>query len=400
MKKIKDYEIVKDFSSAGAGTSTWCIAEKDGKQYFIKQFLSPVLVSEESREKMPAAMVDAMQKACVLFVARKRRLYNTLNVIQMGNFVAPQDLLIYNGHYCAVSEAIETSVPAEDIHKLSEWHRIMLMRTMTLCLRTLASHHIAHSDIKLDNLMIIKNAQGNYNLKLLDFDSGFFEDDPPTNPNEMHGDMVYFAPEAMVFQQSEGESDIRLDCRIDQFALGLVLHQMWCGRLPDFNTEEYANAAEALLCGSSLQLDTAMPPMLRQAIGGLLQLQPENRMDYGQVYDLLGRELSHYEKPKAVTTTTAVVKTPSSEAARVARPPEPRKESVARVETPPVPAVPEKSGKGGKVFLWLTGCTFSGLGLLGAGEVIAMDGETGMSLLGIGGIFLFIALIVTLVTRD
>ena len=390
--KIKDYEIVKDFTSAGAGTSTWCIAEKQGKRYFIKQFLSPVLVSEESREKMPPAMVEAMQKACVLFVARKRRLYHKLNEIQMGNFVAPQDLLIYNGHYCAVSEAIETSVPSEDIHKLSEWHRIMLMRTMTLCLRTLARNHIAHSDIKLDNLMIIKNAQGNYNLKLLDFDSGFFEDDPPTNPNEMHGDMVYFAPEAMVFQQSEGESDIRLDCRIDQFALGLVLHQMWCGKLPVYDTGEYANAAEALLCGSALQCDPSLPAMLKQAIEGLLRLQPENRMDYAQVYGLLGRELARYEKPKLSSEeklTAQVV-------------PEPRREIVAQPETPErVPSVPEPKGsKGVRIFLWWMGGFLTMMGMLILSDGTAEAVSPGAAFLGIGGLILLCALIVTLVNLN
>ncbi|NJK84070.1 MAG: serine/threonine protein kinase, partial [Saprospiraceae bacterium] len=38
---IKGYRIVKDFSTAGGGLSKWSFAEREGKEYFIKEFLSP-----------------------------------------------------------------------------------------------------------------------------------------------------------------------------------------------------------------------------------------------------------------------------------------------------------------------------------------------------------------------
>lgn len=294
---FSSYRIIKDFTSAGAGTSTWCIAEKGGAQYFIKQFLSPVLVAEESRDKLPAAMVDSMQKACVRFVAQKRNLYSVLNAIQNGALAAPQDLMVYNGHYLSVSEYVKQSVPSSEIHTLEPWQRLMLMRTMVLCLKALSEKHIVHSDIKLDNLLVAENEEGGCWLKLIDFDSAFFENDPPREPNDFHGDVVYFAPEAMVFQSSEGETDIRLDCKMDAFALGLVLHQMWCGALPGFDAKEFTNAAEALLCGSELTLSQALPPEVRQVCEGLLRLDPEQRLDYDKTYALLGRAMNQYPAP-------------------------------------------------------------------------------------------------------
>lgn len=295
-EQIKDYYIVKDFTSAGAGTSTWCIAAKNGHQYFMKQFLTPVLVSQESKDKLPAPMVEAMQKACVKFVAQKRNLYAVLNGIQTGVLVVPFDLLVYNGHYLAVSELIESELSGKDISGLSEWNRLMLMRTMVMTMKALANNQIVHSDIKLDNLLIEKSEQGNYRLKLIDFDSAFFEMDPPCDPNELHGDMVYFAPEAMVLQSSEGDCDIRLNYRMDQFSVGLVLHQMWCGNLPVFDTNEYANCAEALLCDASIQLSGSLPEPVRQVVDGFLRLDPEERMDYDTAYELLGAAMAKYPK--------------------------------------------------------------------------------------------------------
>ena len=44
MKKgqvINGYRILQDFSTARGGLSKWTFAEKAGKEYFIKEFLSP-----------------------------------------------------------------------------------------------------------------------------------------------------------------------------------------------------------------------------------------------------------------------------------------------------------------------------------------------------------------------
>lgn len=293
-----NFTILKDFTSAGAGTSTWCIAEKDGVKYFIKQFLTPVLVADESRERLPSAMVDSMQKACVRFVAQKRNLYAALNNVQTGALVAPENLIVHNGHYLSVSPYVEQTIPSSEIHTLLPWYRLMLMRTMVLCMKALSDNHLVHSDIKLDNLLVAENEEGGCWLKLIDFDSGFFENDPPREPNDFHGDMVYFAPEAMVFQNSEGQSDICLTCKMDTFAVGLVLHQMWCGALPGFDTEEYINAAEALLCGSRLELSDSLPPQVRMVCEGFLALDPEERLDYGKAYELLGSAITQYTPPQ------------------------------------------------------------------------------------------------------
>jgi eukaryotic-like serine/threonine-protein kinase len=38
---VNGYLIVEDFKLVGAGLSKWTYAERDGRQYFIKEFLSP-----------------------------------------------------------------------------------------------------------------------------------------------------------------------------------------------------------------------------------------------------------------------------------------------------------------------------------------------------------------------
>lgn len=291
-RMIKEYQQETDFVNAGAGTATWCIATKDGKKYFIKSFLEVTLVDEETAKNLPAPMVDAQRKSCIQFRVRKERLYNMLNKIQNGIFISPIELIVHNGHFCAVTDYLESFGDSESIHKFSPRRKTILMRTLVLAMRDLSNNHIVHSDIKPDNIVITYNQKKIPQLKIIDFDSGFFEDAPPHNVNEYHGDMVYFAPESMVFLQSEGESDVHLTCAVDKFAVGLLLHKMWCGMLPMYDTDECANVAEALLLDKPIKLHGSIPQVLSEVINGFLQEDPDTRMSYEQAYDLLGEYLS------------------------------------------------------------------------------------------------------------
>ena len=290
-RMIKDYCQETDFVNSGAGTATWCIASKDGKKYFIKSFLEITLLEEETAKNLPAPMVEANRKSCVQFRIRKERLYKKLNEIQNGFFVSPKELFVHNGHFCAVTDYIESYEEASKIHKYTPRRKTILMRTAVLALKDLSDNHIVHSDLKPDNIIITYNQKKKPQLKIIDFDSGFFEDAPPHNVNDYHGDMVYFAPESMVFLQSEGESDIRLTCAVDRFAMGLILHQMWCGMLPEYDKKECANVAEALLLDKPIALHGSIPPQLQTIINGFLQEDPDKRMHYDQAYSLLGELL-------------------------------------------------------------------------------------------------------------
>lgn len=118
-RMIKGYLQETDFVNAGAGTATWCIASKDGKKYFIKSFLEVTLVDEETAKNLPAPMVEAKRKSCIQFRVRKERLYNKLNEIQNGIFVTPKELLIHNGHFCAVTDYMESFDKSAKVHKFS-----------------------------------------------------------------------------------------------------------------------------------------------------------------------------------------------------------------------------------------------------------------------------------------
>ena len=43
---VNGYTILEDFKVVGAGLSKWTFAERGGRQYFIKEFLSPTYPDE------------------------------------------------------------------------------------------------------------------------------------------------------------------------------------------------------------------------------------------------------------------------------------------------------------------------------------------------------------------
>ena len=45
LPKIRDYQLTAPLTNKGAGNGLWGFAVKDGREYFIKQFLSALLFS-------------------------------------------------------------------------------------------------------------------------------------------------------------------------------------------------------------------------------------------------------------------------------------------------------------------------------------------------------------------
>ena len=289
---IYQYELLTPFTTEGSGTAQWCAARHGGEKFFIKQFLTPTLPPADADMNRPVNR--AKRDACVAFFRRKQRLYATLRDLNNGTLVCPNSvdgLFVWEGHYCSVSLFITPDVPPDHICRLPERVRVILMRTLTLALSLIHRGGIVHSDIKLDNVMVTVNEARAYNLKLIDFDSSFFADEPPADVDRLHGDLAYLAPETLRFMMEE---PVRLTRAVDIFALGLVLHQMWCGRMPLFPEDKARSAGEARLLGIPIRPDPALPRDLQLLVAWMLQANPADRPDIRQVYSVLARLLAQY----------------------------------------------------------------------------------------------------------
>lgn len=288
MERIGLYSQLTDFTTEHAGTAEWCTAERDGKKYFVKKFQSPVYPSKDIG--LPEKMYNAGVAEFKDVLTSKRVIYQRLRECdQSGVLIVPVEVINYQFHICTIAEYVTGNVAPEQIHALSEWQRLVLMRTLTLALINVHKAGVVHSDMKPDNVLIFQDEKGHCRLRLIDFDGSFLESNPPTEPEDVVGDPAYFAPEAYMLSMDE---DIHLDHRIDIFALGIIFHYFWCGKFPDKPVDQ--TIGECLLRDGSITLDESIPPVLRQLINKMITAEPDDRLPLKSIYDVLGVQVAHY----------------------------------------------------------------------------------------------------------
>lgn len=295
MEWIGQYRQLTEFTNEHAGTSEWCTAEKDGRTYFVKKFQKPVYPSEHL-----GLAPDIYQKRVERFHAeedRYRKLYDCLNASnKSGVLLVPEVVTIYQFHICAVSAYFEGNIKPGEISSLSPRRKIKLMRKLVSGLMDVHSTGIVHGDMKADNVLVHHDvASGRYDLKLVDFDSSYFAMDAPASAEDIGGDMAYWAPE--IYAKYEYNS-IKLDERIDNFALGMILHLMWCGSLPQ--KPDGLTLGQYIWQGNQPKIDGRIPLPIAEAISALLCADPQQRMDLEQVYGILSAQLDNYP-PEART---------------------------------------------------------------------------------------------------
>ncbi|MEM7037825.1 MAG: serine/threonine-protein kinase, partial [Bacteroidota bacterium] len=144
---IGDYKILQDFTTAGGGQSKWTFAEKDGKQYFIKEFLHPTYPSTAS----PGSEAVKAKKlaVCDAFERQFRKRIDLLSpfAVPGGNLVHTVDFFRFGSRYYKVTEKITAiSDPQEVLVNRPLRERLIVLTALTHTLRILHSQGIVHGD--------------------------------------------------------------------------------------------------------------------------------------------------------------------------------------------------------------------------------------------------------------
>jgi serine/threonine-protein kinase len=132
---------------------------------------------------------------------------------------------------------------------------------------------IVHRDLKPQNLFVTRRGDGCLRVKVLDFGISKVGDGPSlTQTDAVMGSPVYMAPEQLA-------SSKNVDARADIWALGIILYQLLCGRLP-FDGPTIAQVCTRVLYGAPLPLrdhGCTVPGPVEAAVLRCLAKMPADR---------------------------------------------------------------------------------------------------------------------------
>lgn len=275
---INGYQLLEKWETSGS--CRWSYAEKDGQQWFIKQFLAPKYKRIE--DGVSPQKVEKSRQRCEAFRKMQSQLYAQIADANTGNIIAVDNFFSFESMFYAVTKRVDiSSVSIADVSRMQHEQKMILLKVLTHSLDSLHKHSVVHADLKPDNILIKRTRTG-YTLKLIDFDASFLENQPKRG-EQICFDPTFVAPETIVAYNDESVS---LNRKIDIFALGLLFHLYYTGQLPAIS-KEYNSVCSAVLDGASLMISPAIPGWLVKLIRDMLILDPSKRPDSEHIFQAL-----------------------------------------------------------------------------------------------------------------
>ena len=311
MEMLGRYEQTTALSNQNAGSCRWCFAVRNEREFFIKEYLEPKHPQNDTVSS-PEKIERKLAK-CRAFEAEKARVFRAVNEQSDGNAVRIEDFFRVGAKYYAAMPRIQGVEMAEDdIATLSLTDKRRICAVIAHALACIHASGYVHSDIKHTNIIFTRTRGNCLTAKLIDYDAGYFEDAPPTNPEQIAGDQVYYAPE--VCDAIMG-GDMNLSRKADIFALGVLLHQYFTGSLPGFDHEAFGCTGEAVMQGGTVEISWDIPSDIHRMICSMLAANPDERPTAQEVYEVISMPLKPAVKSEPVpvpTPTPAPVPNPDA----------------------------------------------------------------------------------------
>jgi len=284
---LNGYTVLEDFKVVGAGLSKWTFAERGGREYFIKEFLSPTYPDDDAPG---SEKIKAKKRArCAAFEAHHRGVQRALAPLSAygGNLIVTLDFFRWGAKYYKVTEKVDAEgLSSADIVALGLRGQLVLMKTVAHSLKILHDLKIVHGDLKPSNVLIKRTELG-YTTKLIDFDNAYIAGRPPP-PDEIVGTINYYSPELLGYIQEAGVAPEDLGVASDIFALGLIYTEYLIGGPPPFDVGRYHEPAVAVRNREALRIPRGeIPVQLADMIDAMLAPEPVQRPTIGYVHATL-----------------------------------------------------------------------------------------------------------------
>lgn len=278
---VGDYLVQKPLTNNRSGFSKWGFCEKDGVEYFLKEFVSPVYPAEEV--KLDADIRKRKIDQCLAWHRQKKKIYDAVVASQTGNLVVPLAFFKHQSHFYLITKKVsDAPLDFKILCRLDCEQKILIMKVLSYSFSKLAENNVIHADVKPDNLLIKQTNAGYYTIKVIDFDGSYLASCPPS-ADDLQGDPVYYAPETFLAILKE---PTMLTPKVDVFAMGIIFHELLSGSKPEIS-EDYDYIYEAVLDDQPLKVDPEIDYAFRVLIEKMLCKCPAQRFTMSQVFQYL-----------------------------------------------------------------------------------------------------------------
>jgi len=274
-QEINGYVVVSKPSNANAGKCLWAFAEKDGKEFFIKEFLDPKI----PRADAMGSIADKERRfaECARFEEWHQQLRTVLrpDESRAGNLVLAIDFFRGDSRFYKVTKRVH-STDAEP-HRLTVSQQRVVLRTLADSLELLHDKGFVHGDLKPENVLLHRPPKSDlYTAKLIDFDDAYRAGQPPPR-DAIGGDPRYGAPEWLRYLKGDpGVSATELTQAADVFAFALLIHTYLFGELPG-HVPAYDSPAAAVAAGAPLVWNSRAGAALIGLLTALTRPDPTQR---------------------------------------------------------------------------------------------------------------------------
>lgn len=279
---INGYILENGFTTKNSGFSRWGFAHKNGEEYFIKEFLSPVFPDSP---EISQTLKNKKIEICKKWYIDRQKVFKAISTVATGNIVIVKDFFKFGNKFYQVTDKVNGGISVDRISRLPIENKIMLLKVLAHCMKGLNKIKVVHADLKTDNIIVKKTISGMYTAKIIDISDSYFESNQPQSGDDVRGDFVYLAPETFLKMI---DKDVNLTTKIDVFSLGIIFHQYMCGKTPSISSE-YQYVYEAVLNDEVPVLDGSIPIEIRSVIERMLIKEPRYRISIDGVFEELSR---------------------------------------------------------------------------------------------------------------
>lgn len=284
---IHGYELTTDWKVVG-GMSEVAFARKDGRDWFIKKFISPKFPLPDSPGS--ERMKEKQRKKCEAFERRHKDINSRISTCcgLGGNLIYAVEFFREGSCYYKINEKINSEdMSVSDISSLDRRNLLIIMRSLVNSLRILHHAKIVHGDLKPENILIKLTSTGAYTTKLIDFDDSYISGNPPEDHSSLVGTPEYYSPEMFKFITDEEGIVPRktLTVKSDIFALGVIFSEFLTGSKPII-PKEYGGTYSAVAAGAPIDFMPSehLTPSMEELLRKMLLFDPAKRPNINEVF--------------------------------------------------------------------------------------------------------------------